>query len=160
MIPEPGQHVKCFMRSTMVLEGIVQEWADTQIVLKSIDDESILIVHHPADDIILTKVILTETQEIVEDDAPPEPTEMQQQIKEKLDEVLNSEDSDLEKLNLQQLRKMVRQQDKNIITQKRKEHFGEAGHSKRAVQYSYPSAYLPGKLPNTPGAEMVRNRKK
>src|SRR5271166_640284 len=103
MIPEKGQHVKCFMRSTMVLEGIVQEWADTQIVLKSIDDESILIVHHPADDIILTKVMLTKAPEIVEEVLPPEPTEMQQQIKEKLDEVLSAEDSDLEKVNLQQL---------------------------------------------------------
>ena len=145
MIPEPGQHVKCFMRSTMVLEGIVQEWADTQIVLKSIDDESILIVHHPADDIILTKVILQVSQEIVEEVPTPEPTEMQQQIKEKLDEVLSGEDSDLEKMNLQQLRKLVHQQDKAIITQKRKEHFGEAGNSKMAVQYSPQIAFIPVK---------------
>lgn len=153
MIPEQGQRVKCFMRSTMVLEGIVQEWADTQIVLKSIDDQSILIVHHPNEDIILTKVVLQEPQEIVEETYEHGPyvaprqdlTQEQLEIKKQLDKVLCGEDPSLEKMNLQQLRKLVVQQDKNIITQKRKEHFGEAGSSKKAVQYSPQIAFIPVK---------------
>jgi hypothetical protein len=159
MIPELGQHVKCFMRSTMVLEGIVEEWSADQVVLKSLeDDQSILIIHRPTDDIAITKIMTGQPQEKTELELP----EIRQEIKAKLDEVLHpiSDDADLEKLNILQLRKLVIEQEKKIIAEKTKEHFGSAGHAK-LTPYSTPrSAYVPGKLPNTPGAEMARNRKK
>ena len=38
MTPEKGQQVKCILRSSLIVEGIVQEWSDTQVVLKALDD--------------------------------------------------------------------------------------------------------------------------
>jgi len=150
MNPEKGQHVKCFMRSTMVLEGIVEDWTDAQVVLKSLDGESIMIVHRPVEDIMLTKVVLV-PDEIPEEkslkELPPQETELKKRIAGKLREVLRSgEDADLDKMNLDQLREMVDEQEKLIITQKRTEHFGSAGHAKRAAPYSNPLG-LPAQLP-------------
>lgn len=166
MTPEYGQHVRCFMRSTMVLEGIVENWSDTQVVLKSLDGQSLMIVHRPVEDIMLTKVVLQEIEEIPEEkETPKEWTETQHNIREKLQEALHpSGDADLDKLNLDQLRHLVHEQDKQMIAQKKKEHFGTAGNSKRAVHYSSPtyipmrSAYKPGRLPNTPASEMARKK--
>ena len=139
MIPQQGQHVKCFMRSTMVLEGIVEEWADFQVVLKSLDGQSLMIVHRPVDDIMLTKVILEESQEIIEEikERPVGALEAQLKIRNKLQEVLSpSGELDLDKMNVDQLRELVQEQDRQLITQKKREHFGAAGNVKRVVPYS------------------------
>jgi hypothetical protein len=121
------------MRSTMVLEGIVEEWTDAQVVLKSIDDQSILIVHHPADDIALTKVVLEEPQEKPKLELP----EIKRAVKDKLEEVLRpTNDEELDKMNIQQLRQLVVEQEKKIIFEKVKEHFGSPDRPRR-------SAYAP-----------------
>ena|SRR5258706_10131211 len=115
MIPQKNQHVKCFMRSGMVLEGIVEEWTEAQVVLKSIDDQSLMIVHRPIDDIILTKIILR---------APKIIPQLKEGIKNKLQEIQQTEDPDLNKKNITELQQMVIEHDKQIILNKRKEHFG------------------------------------
>ena len=133
MIPEKGQHVKCFMRSTMVLEGIVEEWSDTQVVLKSLADQSVLIIHRPNEDIAVTKVVLEEPQEKPKLELP----EIKQAVKDKLEEVLNStDDAELDKMNIQQLRQLVAEQEKKIISDKIKDHFGSPDRPRR-------SAYAP-----------------
>lgn len=125
MIPEKGQHVKCLMRSSMLLEGIVEEWSDNQVVLKSLDDQSILIVHQPANDIMLTKVVLEEPQEKSVEKPKLELPEIKQAVKDKLEEVLNPTDNaELDKMNVQQLRQLVIEQEKKIVSDKIKEHFG------------------------------------
>ena len=154
---EQGQHVKCFMRSTMVLEGLVEEWTEAQVVLKSLDGQSLMIIHSPGTDIMITKVILEEPQEIpeetVERKLPQEWRGVQPKewIQEKLAEVLEpTGDEDLDKLNVEQLRRLVQEQEKQMIAQKKKEHFGTPGAPKRSMPYSNPfgkSAYVPGKLP-------------
>lgn len=141
MIPEKGQRVKCFMRSTMMLEGLVEEWSDTQIVLKSLDGESIMIVHRPSDDIVLTKIMQPDS--IEEGKRLPSVSknilETKEEIKEKLKEVIEpSGDIDVDKLNLIQLRKLVVDQEKQIIAHKKREHFGTPNNSKRVVSYSSP----------------------
>src|ERR1700679_3910433 len=105
MIPQQGQHVKCFMRSTMVLEGIVEEWTDSQVVLKSLDEKSLMIVHRPVDDIVLTKVILEEPQEISEEIIKKETSkgvlEAQLEISNKLKEVMDpTGDPNLDEMNI------------------------------------------------------------
>jgi hypothetical protein len=137
MTPEKGQHVKCFMRSTMVLEGIVEEWTDARVVLKSLDEQSILIVHQPLEDIMLTKVVLEEPQEKSIEKPKPELPEIKRAVKDKLEEVLHpTNDEDLDKLNIQQLRQLVVEQEKKIISEKVKEHFGSPDRPRR-------SAYAP-----------------
>lgn len=140
MIPEKGQHVKCFMRSTMVLEGIVEDWSDVQIVLKSLDNKNIMIVHRPTEDIALTKIILEESQEMpIEKSLPNKLHEVKSEIKDKLQEVIQSTGNvDLDKNNLNRLRKLVIEQDKQIIAQKSKEYFGTTNAPKQAIKYSNP----------------------
>lgn len=139
---EQGQHVKCFMRSTMVLEGLIEEWEEAQVVLKSLDGKSLMILHSPATDIIMTKIVLEEpAEEIPQQETPQELLDAQPQdwIKEKLAEVLSpTDDQDLDKQNIGQLRKMVHEQEKAMITQKKKEHFGTPSAPKRSVPYSSP----------------------
>lgn len=155
-----GKHIKCFLRNGMVLEGIPEEWSDSRVVLKALDGQSLMIVHSPTEDILLTKVMLVEVPEIPEETKVVEETDAKEQVREKLHEVLESgDDPKLQQMNLKQLRALVVQQEKQMIAQKRKEHFpsGSTGMAK----YSHPymprphprsnqtrSAYQPGTLPS------------
>lgn len=154
---EVGQHVKCFLRSGMVLEGIVEESTGAQVVLRSLNDQSLLIIHRPSEDIMLTKVMpAPEAMEIVEIESKPAPEQpvMQVQIKNKLHEALHTEDPELQNMSLEELRHLVVEQEKQIIAQKKREHFGVPGAAKM-TQYSSPhtpkvrrSPYQPGKIPS------------
>ncbi len=164
MMIEVGQHVRCFMRNSMVLEGIVDNWTAGEVVLKSIDGKNLMIVHHPLDDILVTKVVLKADEEISKEENHEEPDfqskyidEPKAPIKEKLAEVLQSGgDPELDKLNIQQLRSMVIEQEKQLISQKRKEHFGSAGNAKmtryttpRRIPFreSIPPSQRPARIP-------------
>ncbi len=161
---ENGQHVKYFLRNGMVLEGIVEEDTPSQVILKALDGQSIMILHHPAEDIMMTKVVLVENSVEIPEEPQAEPTEMQEQIKGKLHEAQQlPEDSELQKKTIAELRQLVLEQERQIIAQKKREHFGTAGAAKltqystpyaprrtvgRKVVYDQPrSAYQPGKLP-------------
>lgn len=156
---ERGQHVKCFMRNGMSLEGIVEEWLPGQAVLKSLDGKSLMFIHRPGDDILLTKVVLEEPEIIPEETKVVEETERKEHVRQKLTEVLQPDvEPELQKKNIQELRQMVQDQDRQIIANKTKEHFGSPGAGK-TTHYSSPytqhrtpgrkvrSAYQPGKLP-------------
>lgn len=153
MIPEKGQQVKCFLRNSVVLEGIVEDWTEAQVVLQSLDKQSLMIVHRPSEDIMLTKIVLGEVPQVISVDKPPPPLpEVQKGIEQKLHEVQATEDPELQEKNLKELRQLVVEQEKQIIANKTKEHFGSAGASKM-TQYSSPyvpmkSAYKPGALPS------------
>jgi len=135
----------------MVLEGIVEEWTDSQVVLKSLDEKSLMIVHRPVDDILLTKIFVLEedleiSEEIIKKETPKEWLEAKRDIRDKLQEVLQTgEDTEISKMNLEQLRKLVNEQDKQMIVQKKKEHFGTVGNAKRAAPYSNTIDLLKGK---------------
>lgn len=140
MIPEPGQHVKCFMRSTMALEGIVENWTTTEVILKSLDGQSIMIIHCPTEDIIMTKIVLKTFEKIKEKKEIVE--KKKDQIREKLHEVLQpSGDAKLDQMNIKQLHNLVIQQDKKIIQEKIKEHFSSPYSSDKTSKYSVPSGF-------------------
>lgn len=71
MIPETGQHVKCLLKNNTIAEGIVEEWYNNYVKLKALDGKSYLIIHHPNEDIMLTKVVLDESSE---NSPAPDPT--------------------------------------------------------------------------------------
>ena len=153
---DKGKHVKCFLRSGMVLEGIVEESTGAQVVLRSLNDESLMIIHRPGEDIVLTKVMPTpEATETVEIESEPETPEVKVQIKTKLHEALETTDPELQSMSLEELRQLVVEQERAIIAQKKKEHFGSPGNAK-LTQYSNPSTprvntrspYQPGKIPS------------
>jgi len=134
MIPQQGQYVKIFLRNSMIIEGLVEEWTDQQVVLKLLlSDESFAIVHRPGEDILVTKVGTQPTP--VQTDKPS--SEIRQEIVATLKEAIKPEvEPEIQKMNLTQLRQLVVQQDRKIIEEKRKEHFGSVGASKMAVPYS------------------------
>jgi hypothetical protein len=129
MIPQLGQHVKIILRASLTLEGIVEQWNDQQIILKSIDGERLTLVNSPTVDILLTIIMLSPKSEV-------KLPEIKQKITDQLQTVLQENDPEINKLNIQQLKRLVREQEMKIITNKRKEHFGSAGLSKMAVPYS------------------------
>jgi len=151
-----GQHVKCFLRSGMVLEGIVEESAGAQIVLRSLSDQSLMIIHHASEDIMLTKVMPEPTLQETTVEEPAlvvaisnntEASPIQEQVKKKLHEVLQPiDDSNLQKKSLQELRLLVVERERQIIAHKKKEHFGSAG-SAKMTRYSSP--YMPRALPRS-----------
>ena len=150
-----GKHVKCFLRNSMVLEGIAEEWTEQRVVLKSLDGKSMMFVHRPTEDIMMTKVMLEESTEVIPVENPPRDQALvvalsnNNPVREKLHEVLQpTGDEELDKLNIKQLRDLVVEQDKKIIRDKTREHFGSPGAPRKVGKYSTPqSAYMPGKLP-------------
>lgn len=175
---EPGKHVKYFLRNGMVLEGIVEKDTAAEVVLKSLDAKSLMILHKPTEDIMMTKVVLVEeVEELLPEEASyeePQPTdhvEFHRKAVTKLQEIEDARgDKELEEKSINELQEMVREQDRQILAQQKREHFGTPGNAKltqysspyaprrtvgRKVVYDQPrSAYKPGKLPNTPGALM------
>jgi hypothetical protein len=94
-----------------------------------------MIIHCSAD-ILLTKVMPAELSEIKE--KPVE--EIKQEISETLSKVLKQPtDNDLAQVNLKRLRMLKEQQEKSIISSKKKAHFGVPGSSKMAVPYTDPT---------------------
>lgn len=166
---EPGKHVKYFLRNGMVLEGIVEKDTATEVVLQSLDAKSLMILHKPTEDIMMTKVVLVEeTEEPVAEEEPynePQPTdhvEFHDRAVAKLREVAEAEGNpELTEKSMAELREMVQDQDRKIIAEKRREHFGTPD-APKMTQYSSPyspmrtvgrkvvprSAYQPGRMPN------------
>lgn len=153
-----GKHVKYFMRNGMVLEGTIEKDTASECILKSMNGKSNMIIHNPTDDILITKVILEEAEiledtDITEEKAPKEWLEIQSDLSDKVQEVLHpTHNAELNKMNVEELRRMVQEQERQIITQKKKEHFGTPGAPKRVVQYSNPfaerrSPHQPRRLP-------------
>lgn len=132
MTPEVDQLVKCYMRSGIVLEGTVIEWA-SEVVLKSLTDETLMIIHHPVEDIILTKIML----KIETSSAENTKTDTKEAIKEKLHQLQSLEDPELREKTVAELRGMVIAQDRKIISDKTKEHFGSAGAGKTTKYSSF-----------------------
>jgi sRNA-binding regulator protein Hfq len=133
MIKSIGQHVKIFLRNSMVLEGIVEDWTDQSVILKSLDEESQFIIHHPTQDILLTKVILS---------APPdeetqlEPTPTAPNFPQEIEEVSVEEEIDLRTKNLVELKQLKAQQERKILVEKMKDH--HIGQVSQKVAYEQP----------------------
>lgn len=135
MNPQKDQHVKCVLRNGAVAEGIVEEWTGSQVQLKSLDGESILIITHPAEDIMLIKIILTTpTVEEIAAELEHEKTELEQRFEEtrQVHDPNNPDD----RKTLAQLRIELAKQDRKIIAEKLKEHKPTQAPGK--TRYHYP----------------------
>ena len=133
MILRKGQHVRCFLKIGTMVEGIVEEWTDQQVVLKSLNERSLFLLSHPGEDIVLTEVVFPER----------EVSEIQSAIKEKLQEVQKPfDDTEINNSNIRQLKKMVVEQEKKIIFDKVREHsISEAKHKKYEDKYELPGFF-------------------
>lgn len=138
MTPQTGQHVKCILRNGAIAEGIVEEWFANTVQLRSVDGESILIITHPSEDIMLIKIILEKKEE---ETLVSELEEQQVVLEKKFEEqreVTDPNNSDSIK-TLAELRIEMAKQERRIIAEKLREH--RPGGTKPTVQnYTYPGA--------------------
>lgn len=109
---EKGQHIKILLTNNNLIEGIVEEYNDKLIKLKSLDDESFLFIHHPTRDIVMTKLVL---KDIVRHVSP-------EKIEDEIQEVIQSPSSDLRIKKLAELRVELAEQEKRIVSEKLRDH--------------------------------------
>lgn len=129
MIPQMGQHVKCLLRNSSLIEGVVEEWSTKQVRLKSLDEESILIIMRPDEDIVLIKIMVVKTK----------PTKLKTNLEEEFKETYDLPSNDeLRIQKLAELKQLLIKQDKQIIASKIKSHnLGEV----KKVDYEYPKFF-------------------
>ncbi len=134
MIPD-GAHVKCLLRNNAMVEGIVEEWYGNFVKLISLDRTNIFIIHHPEEDIVLTKIILDDDiAEKEELDRKP-PAEPSSGLEEQFQEVYESPSDDLRVKRLAELRIEMAKHDKEIVAKQLRNHV--IGETKK-VEYGTP----------------------
>jgi len=149
MTPRTGQHVKVLLRNGTLVEGLVEEWFNNHVQLKSLDGESVLILTRPEEDIMLIKILL---------DKLPEKTALKnpddyRSSKEDADHFCSSFDNPLvtdynnpdEVKSLAELRIELAKQERRIIAEKLREHRPSIKGAGK-VEYGYPGL---GKKPRT-----------
>jgi hypothetical protein len=117
---EKDKYIKCAFKNGTFIEGIVQLWTKEEAVLQSYDGSS-MIIAHPEKDILFVKVMLHRPKE--ESMRPVE--EIKGDISNKLKEIQSDPDAppDLQNKSISELRKMVVDQDKQIMVNKIRTHF-------------------------------------
>lgn len=125
ILPVPNdKHVKVVFRNGTVVEGIVKEWVSNYVEIRSLSDESIMIIAHPEEDIMLIKV-LPDKPAAEESEAAEK-----QQIREKVAEVLESpqteEQAGLQQKSIAELQRMVAEQDRKLIRRRIRDHYHSA----------------------------------
>ncbi|SRR5713101_1252016 len=124
MIPQKNQHIKCIFKNGTALDGIVEVWSENESILKSMIDQSIVIIPHTSEDIMLIKIILSPAIQIK--------TKLEQQF-EQTQQQPSSDDLRIKKLA--ELKIMMANADRKIIANKLKEH--QIGETKK-VNYEQP----------------------
>ena len=156
--PEIGQHVKCLLINNNIAEGYVMSWNLTQCIkLRSLDDESVCIIHHPDRDIVLTKIIIKSDIKSLESMTLEEqfketynPISLEEQFQKTYD---GPSEDELRNKKLAELKILMAKQDKKIISEKIRSHESSSAYSPRKIPYQAPdwtkvkSPYMPGKLP-------------
>jgi len=156
MTPQTGQHVKVILRNGAIAEGIVEEWFANTVQLRSLDNESILIISHPAEDIMLIKVMLDKPEEEAEPESGPtieEVNDFEAQFQEAADSTDPHDVDDIK--SLAQLRIELNKQERRIIAEKLKDHRPGRAYQPSTTPYHYPSVvtgkptpYTPSRIPN------------
>lgn len=133
MIPEKGQYIKCIFRNNAIIEGIVESWSDQRSVLKTSDEENLLIIQRTADDVMIVKIVL-ESQKV-----KPIKNKIiaKSNLEKEFSEVYEQpSDNDLRTKRLAELKIMMAEQEKKIITEKLKDHHCSGI---KSINYQYPS---------------------
>lgn len=131
--PKEGQRVKCFLRNGSVVEGIVEIW-DCPVILKTLDGTSQMIIHNPMQDIMLTKVLLSEAVP-----AKSRAQEIADKIREKVAEEGQPEpdEQSLNAMTKAQLHVELAEQERRVVAEKLKDHYPDS-QAPRKKTYGYP----------------------
>lgn len=134
MIPPISSHVKCVLRNGAIVEGIVEAWSDDYVQLISHDADSIMIIPHPKEDIMLIKIAL-EVDEPTIEEMEESKTQLETQFQEVKESHHNVNDPVRNK-TLAELKIELNKEEKNILAAKLKGH--HAPSAKGLTAYSYP----------------------
>ncbi len=117
MIPQIGQYIKIFLRNGMQAEGIVSIWSDTKSVLALSDGKSDCLIMKTAEDVVMVQMLhdLSETKVGLREHM----TELEEQFQDTYE--LPSADQ-LRIQKMADLKKMMVEQEKKIITNKIVDH--------------------------------------
>lgn len=133
MIPQIGQHVKCILRTGVMVEGIIEEWGES-VQLKSLDGESILIIPHYTNDIMMIKIMLPKKIENKE-----EQIISKNKLEKEFEEAYKQPSEENFRIKkLAELKKLLINQEKKIISEKIKDHNIEAI---KKAEYGYPGFF-------------------
>lgn len=132
-----GRRVKCFLRNSTVVEGIMEGCSST-IQLRSLDGKSLLIIHSPEQDIVLTKVLLpeevTEPTDVPENvEPPPDTFGVITEVKEESLDPLTLKAKTMAELKIQ-----MAEEERKIIANKLKDHHPNTSQAPRKVTYGQP----------------------
>lgn len=135
MTPPDKSHVKILLKNNATVEGIVQEWG-TNIKLRSLDDQSYMIIPHPESDIVLIKVFHSDTFEEKEKIEIVSEEEIKTELEQQFQQVVKQPSDDPTRhKSLAELKVLLANQDRQIIANKlRSHHLGET----KKVEYGYP----------------------
>lgn len=141
MKPEIKQRIKCLLTNGTLVEGIIENWTDEEVVLLSLDGESLLILPQPQRDIMLIKIVLDDKEKIKPVEKP-KPKLPQSELHKQFEEVLALPSDTPGRIEtLAELRKQLTEADKAIVARKLKEH--HIGNT-RLTEYTNP--YAPRKV--------------
>lgn len=122
---ETSKHIKCIFHNGTLIEGTVESWSSEESVLKSLIDESRLIIPNTSRDIMLIKVVAPQEKKQV----------VLPQLDQDIEKVRKEPISDLKNKRLAELKILKSKAEKDIVANKLKEHHvGEV----RKTQYGTP----------------------
>lgn len=154
MIPQINQHVKCVFRNGTVVEGIVEEWTNNIVQLKSLDSKSILIIMRPSEDIMLIKILLN---------LPDNKIDINKDSNNDFANVVQESVVDYNKpdevKSLAELRIELAKQERKILAEKLREHRPSKNANQPTATYHYPSVITGKPLPYQP-SKILRPGKK
>jgi hypothetical protein len=135
MIPPEKSHVKILLKNNATVEGIVQEWG-INIKLRSLDDQSYMIIPHPESDIVLIKVFHSDTFEEKEKIETASEDEVKTKLERQFQQVIEQPSDDPTRhKSLAELKVLLANQDRQLIADKlRSHHLRET----KKVEYGYP----------------------
>jgi hypothetical protein len=124
MIPQKGQYVKAIFYNSIQVEGFVQEWSDKQATLKTDDGRSFFCISN-VQDVMAVKIMIEEIA------SPPKQLYVLEQEFQEVQALPSKESLRIKKLA--QLKKMMIEEEKKIVSNKIREHIPSSGI--KGVQY-------------------------
>ena len=136
MIPQKGQHINCVLRNNIVVDGILEDWDQGGVKLKSLDDKRVILIMRP-DDIMMITVFLEPDEEAkkIIGAAVVNPKGIAK-LEEKFQEVYEQPSDNVSRVeSLAELRIKMAETEKQMIVNKLRNHYIDGT---KKVKYGYP----------------------
>ena len=139
MIPKHNQQVKCFLKNSLCIEGLVQSWDDEQVVLKTASGEKLLVICHPKEEILMFEVTI---EKLEEPKYPPTIQMKPVRLEEQFEELKLEPPTDLRNKKLGELKILLNEEDRKALATRLQSHTIKGDVA--PAQYGIPS-FLKGK---------------